>query len=100
MAPSSNGLGENQEQAFELMDRAWDGGQFLRHRRCIWRRPEQTFIGRWLEAKGSRSAESIASELEVFNPVAPGQDRLCRPHICGRIDASLGRLRTDRWTCI
>jgi aryl-alcohol dehydrogenase-like predicted oxidoreductase len=58
----------------------------------------EAFIGSWLKRKGSSVRERLLISSKVFNPVGPGpNDRgLSRRHIFRQIDASLGRLETDR----
>jgi aryl-alcohol dehydrogenase-like predicted oxidoreductase len=59
---------------------------------------EATWIGHWLQAKGSRVRDQLVLGSKVFNAVGPGpNDRgLSRVHILRQIDASLARLQTDR----
>ncbi|HEX7138896.1 MAG TPA: aldo/keto reductase, partial [Vicinamibacterales bacterium] len=58
----------------------------------------ETYIGRWLQAKGPSVRNQMLLSSKVFNPVGPGpNDRgLSRRHIVQQVEASLGRLRTDR----
>ena len=98
-APEFYGLGENKEQAFELMDRAWDAGvNFFDTADAYGGGRSETFIGEWLTAKGSRARDQLLLSSKVFNPVGPGpNDRgLSRRHIVRQVDASLARLQTDR----
>ena len=98
-APEFYGMGENEAQAFELMDRAWDAGiNFFDTADAYGGGRSETFIGRWLKAKGSRARDQLLLSSKVFNPVGPGpNDRgLSRRHILRQVDASLARLQTDR----
>ncbi len=98
-APEFYGLGENQDQAFELMDRAWDAGiNFFDTADAYGGGRSETFIGQWLEGRGSRVRDQLLLSSKVFNPVGPGpNDRgLSRRHILRQVEASLTRLRTDR----
>jgi aryl-alcohol dehydrogenase-like predicted oxidoreductase len=98
-APEFYGMGENEEQAFELMDRAWDAGiNFFDTADAYGGGRSETFIGHWLKAKGSRARDQLLLSSKVFNPVGPGpNDRgLSRRHILRQVDASLSRLQTDR----
>src|SRR6266571_7950633 len=98
-APEFHGLGENQEQAFELMDRASDAGiNFLDTADAYGGGRSEAFIGQWLKAKGSRARDRLLLSSKVFNPVGSGpNDRgLSRRHILRQVDASLARLQTDR----
>ena len=98
-APEFYGLGENEEQAVELMDRAWDAGiNFFDTADAYGGGRSESFIGRWLKAKGSRVRDQLLLSSKVFNPVGSGpNDRgLSRRHILRQVDASLARLQTDR----
>jgi aryl-alcohol dehydrogenase-like predicted oxidoreductase len=98
-APAFYGLGENESQAFELMDRALNAGiNVLDTADAYGGGRSETFIGRWLKTKGSHVRDHLILSSKVFNPVGPGpNDRgLSRGHILRQIDASLGRLQTDR----
>jgi aryl-alcohol dehydrogenase-like predicted oxidoreductase len=98
-APAFFGMGENEAQAFELMDRAVDAGiNFFDTANAYGGGRSETFIGRWLKTKGSHTREQLLVSSKVFNPVGPGpNDRgLSRGHILTQIDASLARLQTDR----
>jgi 1-deoxyxylulose-5-phosphate synthase len=93
------GLGENEEQAFALMDRASDAGiNFFDTADAYGGGRSESFIGRWLAAKGSRTRDQLLLSSKVFNPVGPGPNErgLSRVHILRQVDASLARLRTDR----
>jgi aryl-alcohol dehydrogenase-like predicted oxidoreductase len=98
-APAFYGMGETEAQAFELMDRALDAGiNTFDTADAYGGGRSESYIGRWLEAKGARVRDHLVLGSKVFNPVGPGpNDRgLSRVHILRQIDASLTRLRTDR----
>ncbi len=98
-APAFYGMGENEEQACALMDRALDAGiNVFDTADAYGGGRSEAFIGRWLKAKGSRVRDHLVLSSKVFNPVGPGpNDRgLSRGHILRQIDASLTRLQTDR----
>ena len=98
-APAFFGMGENEAQAFELMDRALDAGINLFDTADAYGGGRsEAFIGRWLKTKGSHVRDHLLLSSKVFNPVGPGpNDRgLSRRHILRQIDASLTRLQTDR----
>ncbi len=98
-APAFFGMGENEAQACELMDRAWDAGITVFDTADAYGGGRsEAFIGRWLKAKGSHVRDHLILSSKVFNPVGPGPDDrgLSRRHILRQIDASLGRLQTDR----
>ena len=98
-APAFYGMGESEDEAFSLMDRAWEAGiNFLDTADAYGGGRSETFIGRWLKQKGSRIRDQILVSSKVFNPVGEGpNDRgLSRRHILRQVDASLARLQTDR----
>ena len=98
-APAFFGLGETEAQAFELMDRAWAAGiHAFDTADAYGGGRSETYIGRWLKAKGSSVRDRLVLTSKVFNPVGPGPDErgLSRVHILRQIDASLARLHTDR----
>ena len=98
-APAFFGMGETEEQAFALMDRAVDAGiNFFDTANAYGGGRSEAYIGRWLKTKGSRFGSSMLLSSKVFNPVGPGpNDRgLSRRHILQQVDASLARLQTDR----
>lgn len=98
-APAFFGMGENEAQAREVMDRAFDAGiNFFDTANAYGGGRSEAFIGRWLKEKGSRAREQLLLSSKVFNPVGPGaNDRgLSRHHILAQVEASLSRLQTDR----
>jgi aryl-alcohol dehydrogenase-like predicted oxidoreductase len=98
-APAFFGMGENEEQAFALLDRSADAGiNFLDTANAYGGGRSEAFIGRWLQARGPAVRNRILLSSKVFNPVGPGpNDRgLSRRHIIQQVETSLGRLGTDR----
>ena len=98
-APAFFGMGENEEQAFDLMDRAYDAGiNVFDTANAYGGGRSETFIGQWLSAKGPAVRQQLLISSKVFNPVGPGpNDRgLSRRHVLQQVDESLARLRTDR----
>src|SRR5262249_18567249 len=98
-APAFFGMGETEAQALELMDRAYDAGiNFFDTANAYGGGRSETWIGRWLQAKGSAVRPQLLLSSKVFNPGGPGpNDRgLSRRHVLQQVDDSLGRLHTDR----
>src|SRR5213594_57028 len=98
-APAFFGMGETEAQAFDLMDRAFDAGiNFFDTANAYGGGRSETYIGRWLNEKGSAVRQQLLLSSKVFNPVGAGpNDRgLSRRHILQQVDESLTRLRTDR----
>src|SRR3954469_19947667 len=98
-APAFFGMGETEAQAFELMDRALDAGvNFFDTANAYGGGRSESYIGRWLKAKGSAVRQQVLLSSKMFNPVGPGpNDRgLSRRHIIQQVDESLMRMQTDR----
>lgn len=97
-APAFFGKGETQEQAFALMDRAWEMGiNFFDTADAYGGGRSETFIGNWLKAKGARVRDQLLLSSKVFNPVGDGPNDwgLSRRHILRQVEASLTRLGGD-----
>jgi aryl-alcohol dehydrogenase-like predicted oxidoreductase len=97
-APAFYGMGETEAQALELLDRAWAAGiNAFDTADAYGGGRSETWLGRWLRAKGSSVRDRLVLTSKVFNPVGPGPDErgLSRAHILRQIDASLARLQTD-----
>src|SRR3982751_5975640 len=98
-APAFFGMGETEAQAFALMDHAYDAGiNFFDTANAYGGGRSESYIGRWLKAKGSAVRQQLLLSSKVFNPVGPGpNDRgLSRRHIIQQVDESLMRMQTDR----
>jgi aryl-alcohol dehydrogenase-like predicted oxidoreductase len=98
-APAFYGMGESEDQAAALLDRAWDAGiNLLDTADAYGGGRSESYLGSWLRAKGSSVRDRLVVSSKVFNPVGPGPNQrgLSRLHILRQIDASLGRLGTDR----
>ena len=97
-APEFFGKGEDESQAFALMDRAFDAGiNFFDTADAYGGGRSETYIGRWLRSKGPAARQQLLLSSKVFNRVGPGpNDRgLSRQHILRQVDESLARLQTD-----
>jgi aryl-alcohol dehydrogenase-like predicted oxidoreductase len=98
-APAFFGMGETESQAAALLDRAWDAGiNLLDTADAYGGGRSESYIGRWLAAKGSSVRDRLVVSSKVYNPVGdgPNQRGLSRLHVLRQIDASLSRLGTDR----
>jgi aryl-alcohol dehydrogenase-like predicted oxidoreductase len=98
-APAFFGRGETEQEAFAIMDAAWDMGiTCFDTANAYGGGRSEAYIGRWLQAKGSAARQQLIVSSKVFNPVGPGpNDRgLSRRHILQQVDESLARLQTDR----
>jgi aryl-alcohol dehydrogenase-like predicted oxidoreductase len=93
-APAFFGEGQSEEEAFELMDAAWELGitHFDTADAYGGGRSEQA-IGSWARARGVRPQITT----KTYNPMDSGADRgLTRPRIERQLGSSLERLGTDR----
>ncbi len=98
-APAFFGMGESDEEAYTLMDIAFDLGiNFFDTANAYGGGRSEAAIGRWLRTKGSAVRDRLLISSKVFNPVGegPNQRGLSRHHIMGQVEASLKRLQTDR----
>jgi aryl-alcohol dehydrogenase-like predicted oxidoreductase len=92
-APEFFGQGESDEQAFELMDAAWELGMTTFDTADAYGggRSEQA-IGKWMKSRGRRP--EIATK--TFNPMDVGADHgLARKRITRQLESSLDRLGVD-----
>src|SRR5258705_13622395 len=83
-APEFFGMGETETQAFDLMDRAVDAGiNFFDTANAYGGGRSESYIGRWLKAKGSAGRHQLLLSSKGFNPggTGPNDPRLSRPHI-------------------
>src|SRR5438067_1468887 len=91
-------MGETEQQAFAIMDAAWDMGiNFFDTADAYGGGRSETFIGAWLKTKGSAVRDQLLLSSKVFNPVGDGPNDwgLSRRHIMRQVEASLRRLGTD-----
>ena len=93
-APELFGHGESQEEAFALMDAAWEAGI---HRfdtaDAYGGGRSESFIGAWMAASGHRPRLTT----KTFNSMEASADSgLSRERILRQIETSLRRLRIDR----
>ena len=96
--PRFFGMGEDEKDAFRLMDEAVDCGiNFFDTADAYGGGASETFIGRWLKTKDASVRDQLLLSSKVFNPVGPGpNDRgLSRRHIKRQVERSLKRLGAD-----
>jgi aryl-alcohol dehydrogenase-like predicted oxidoreductase len=94
-APAFFGQGETQEQAFELMDAAWEAGiTWFDTADAYGGGRSETYIGEWIR---SRRPEGLRITTKTFNPMDEGEDRGLAPaRVRRQIDTSLRRLGVER----
>ena len=98
-APAFFGKGETEEEAFAIMDAAWEMGiNFFDTADAYGGGRSETYIGNWLRGKGNAVRNQLILSSKVFNPVGDGvNDRgLSRRHIFRQVEASLRRLGVER----
>ena len=92
-APDLFGHGENEEQAFAIMDAAWEQGiTAFDTADAYGGGASETVIGKWIASRGHRPALTT----KTFNPMSAGADRgLARERMVRQIESSLERLGVD-----
>jgi aryl-alcohol dehydrogenase-like predicted oxidoreductase len=93
-APEFFGQGLTEDQAFELMDAAWESGiGWFDTADAYGGGRSERAIGRWMASRGVRPRLTT----KTFNPMAPGADRGLKPdRIARQLRSSLDRLGVDR----
>ena len=97
-SPAFFGQGTTREEAFQLMNAAWEHGitTFDTADAYGGGRSEE-FIGEWLQTKDSNVRGRIVIATKTFNPMTDGADHgLGRARIRRQIESSLTRLRVER----
>lgn len=93
------GKGEEEPEAFALMDRAWSLGiNFFDTADAYGGGRSEEMIGRWLKTKPASVRNELLISSKVFYPVGDGpNDRgLSRRHVKRQVEASLRRLGVER----
>jgi aryl-alcohol dehydrogenase-like predicted oxidoreductase len=92
-APEFFGQGESEDEAFQIMDAAWELGiTTFDTADAYGGGRSETVIGKWMASRGVRP--EIATK--TFNPMGVGQDHgLARTRISRQIESSLDRLGVD-----
>jgi 1-deoxyxylulose-5-phosphate synthase len=94
-APAFFGQGESEEEAFAIMDAAWElGVRAFDTADAYGGGRSEAWIGRWLRARGQRPVLAT----KVFNSVTgdPNDRGLARERILRQIEGSLERLGVER----
>jgi len=98
-APAFFGQGETREQAFALMDAAWEAGiTTFDTADAYGGGRSETWIGEWRAAKGSDVRERLVLSTKVFHSVegTPGDSGLAPERVRRQLTASLRRLGVER----
>ena len=98
-APEFYGMGETDEEAFAIMDAAFEAGiNVFDTADAYGGGRSETAIGRWLAERGSAMRDQVLLSTKAYNPVGDGpNDRgLSRRALFRAVDASLARLGAER----
>jgi aryl-alcohol dehydrogenase-like predicted oxidoreductase len=96
--PSLFGQGTTREEAFRVLDAAWElGVTTLDTADAYGGGRSESFIGEWLRTKGSDVHGRVVIVTKTFNPMAENADHgLSRARIHRQVATSLERLGMDR----
>ena len=97
-SPAFFGQGTTKDEAFRLMDAAWDLGiTTFDTADAYGGGRSESFIGEWLATKGADVRDRVLIATKTFNPMGEGQDHgLGRGRIRRQLETSLKRLGVDR----
>jgi len=97
-SPAFFGKGETHEQAFALMNAAWEAGiTTFDTADAYGGGRSETFIGDWLRTKGPEVREAVVLSTKTFNPMSEGADRGLAPaRVRRQLESSLTRLGVER----
>ena len=97
-APAFFGQGTSRDDAFRLLDEAWDLGiRALDTADAYGGGRSETWIGEWLATKESDVRDSVVITTKTFNPMSAGADQgLSRMRIRRQVETSLERLGVER----
>lgn len=97
-SPAFFGKGDTEEEAFAIMDTAWEMGiNNFDTADAYGGGRSETAIGKWLKTKGAEVRDNLIITSKVFNRVADGPNNmgLSRRHILRQVERSLQRLGVD-----
>jgi aryl-alcohol dehydrogenase-like predicted oxidoreductase len=97
-APALFGQGTPKDEAFRIMDAAWELGiTAFDTADAYGGGRSEAFIGEWLATKPQDVRARLVVETKTFNPMDVGEDRgLGRERILRQVETSLARLRLQR----
>lgn len=97
-APALVGHGTSREDAFRLLDEAWELGiTTLDTADAYGLGRSEEYIGAWLRTKGSDVRDRVVIATKTFNPMAVGADHgLAAARILRQVETSLTRLGVER----
>jgi aryl-alcohol dehydrogenase-like predicted oxidoreductase len=97
-SPAFFGQGTPKQEAFRLMDTAWDAGiTTFDTADAYGGGRSETFIGEWLATKDGSVRDRLVVATKTYNPMDEGADRGLAPdRIRRQLRSSLGRLGLER----
>jgi aryl-alcohol dehydrogenase-like predicted oxidoreductase len=96
-APEFFGQGETREQAFAIMDAAWENGiQTFDTADAYGGGRSEAWIGDWLRTKGPDVRDELVLSTKTFNPMDAGEDHGLAPaRVKRQLESSLQRLGVE-----
>src|SRR5258706_8488067 len=96
-SPAFFGKGESREEAFAIMDAAWEAGiTTFDTADAYGGGRSESWIGEWLRSKGSDVRDEIMLSTKTFNPMDEGEDRGLAPaRVKRQLESSLARLGVE-----
>jgi len=96
-SPAFFGRGESREDAFAIMDAAWEAGVTTFDTADAYGGGRsESWIGDWLRTKGSGVRDEIVLSTKTFNPMDEGEDHGLAPQRVKRqLESSLRRLGVE-----
>ncbi len=96
-SPAFFGRGESREDAFAIMDAAWDAGiTTFDTADAYGGGRSESWIGDWLRTKGSDVRDAIVLSTKTFNPMDEGADHGLAPaRVKRQLESSLQRLGVE-----
>ena len=97
-APAFFGKGESREEAFAIMDAAWEAGiTTFDTADAYGGGRSETWIGDWLKTKGPDVRGRVVLSTKTFNPMGEGEDHGLAPaRVQRQLESSLRRLGVER----
>jgi aryl-alcohol dehydrogenase-like predicted oxidoreductase len=97
-APAFFGKGESRDEAFAILDAAWEAGiTTFDTADAYGGGRSEAWIGDWLRTKGPDVREHVVLSTKTFNPMAEGEDHGLAPERVRRqLESSLRRLGVER----
>jgi aryl-alcohol dehydrogenase-like predicted oxidoreductase len=97
-SPELFGQGDSREEAFTIMDAAWEAGiTTFDTADAYGGGRSETFIGDWLRTKGADVRDEIVLSTKTFNPMDDGEDHGLEPaRVKRQLESSLRRLGVER----